>query len=239
MHKPFVIVITGASRGLGAAIAEAFASDGQGHHLILVAKNQTTLTDYARRLQVRFPRTTVQDYACDLGHRPQLDKLGEWLQKEHPTIDVLVNNAGRFLPGSVHNEPNGTLEAMLATNLLSAYHLTRAVLPGMMNAKSGHIFNMCSIASLQAYSNGGSYSISKWALLGFGKNLREEMKPHGIKVTNIMPGAIYTDSWAESGIAPERIMEAADIAKLVYSMSYLSPQACVEDIVLRPQLGDL
>ena len=239
MHQPLAIVITGASRGLGAAIAEAFASDTQGHHLILIAKHEEKLAAYARRLQVRFPRTTVAYYACDLGNRQQLDNLGEWLKKEHPTIDVLVNNAGRFLPGSVHNEPTGTLEAMLATNLLSAYHLTRAVLPGMMAARSGHIFNMCSIASLQAYSNGGSYSISKWALLGFGKNLREEMKPHGIKVTNIMPGAIYTDSWAESGIAPERIMEAADIAKLVYSMSYLSPQACVEDIVLRPQLGDL
>lgn len=109
----------------------------------------------------------------------------------------------------------------------------------MIKQKSGHIFNMCSIASLQAYNNGGAYSISKYALAGFSRNLREEMKPHGIKVTAIYPGAAYTDSWAGSGVDPKRIMEAKDIATMVYAAAQLSPQACVEDIILRPQLGDL
>jgi short-subunit dehydrogenase len=98
---------------------------------------------------------------------------------------------------------------------------------------------MCSIASLKAYPNGGAYSISKFALAGFSKNLREEMKPFGIKVTAVYPGAAYTDSWAGSGVDPVRIMEADDIASMIYAASLLSPQACVEDIVLRPQLGDL
>jgi short-subunit dehydrogenase len=109
----------------------------------------------------------------------------------------------------------------------------------MMARKSGHIFNMCSIASLKAYANGGAYSISKFALYGFSKNLREEMMPHGIKVTAVIPGAAYTDSWAGSGVDPRRIMEAADVAHMIYAASQLSPQACVEDIILRPQLGDL
>jgi short-subunit dehydrogenase len=108
-----------------------------------------------------------------------------------------------------------------------------------MQRKAGHIFNICSIAALQAYKNGGAYSISKFAMLGFSKNLREEMKPHNIKVTAIMPGATYTDSWEGSGISAQRIMEAADIAELVYNASRLSPQACVEEIIVRPQLGDL
>jgi short-subunit dehydrogenase len=98
---------------------------------------------------------------------------------------------------------------------------------------------MCSIASLNAYSNGGSYSISKFALLGFSKNLREEMKPHGIKVTAVCPGATMSNSWEGVGIDPERIMEAKDIAEMIYASSKLSPMAVVEDIVLRPQLGDL
>ncbi|MBC7721603.1 MAG: SDR family oxidoreductase, partial [Pedobacter sp.] len=123
--------------------------------------------------------------------------------------------------------------------LYSAYHLTRALLPKMMEQKSGSIFNICSIASLQAYANGGSYSISKYALLGFSKNLREELKPYGIKVSAVMPGATFTDSWAGSGINLERIMEANDVAKMVFAASQLSPQAVMEDIVLRPQLGDL
>jgi short-subunit dehydrogenase len=76
-------------------------------------------------------------------------------------------------------------------------------------------------------------------LTGFSKNLREEMKPHGIKVTTVYPGAAFTDSWAGSGIDPQRIMKASDVAEMIYASSRLSPQACVEDILLRPQLGDL
>jgi NADP-dependent 3-hydroxy acid dehydrogenase YdfG len=144
-----------------------------------------------------------------------------------------------FIPGSVHNEKDGALEEMIAVNLYSAYHLTRVLIPKMISQKSGHIFNMCSIASLEAYDNGGAYSISKFALSGFSKNLREEMKPHQIKVTAIYSGAAYTDSWAGSNIDPNRIMEASDIAEIIFTASRLSPQACVEDILIRPQLGDL
>jgi len=109
----------------------------------------------------------------------------------------------------------------------------------MIKAGSGHIFNICSIASLQAYSFGGSYSISKYALEGFSKNLREELKDKGIKVTGVYPGATYTNSWAGSGVEPSRIMESNDIAKMIIAAAHLSPQAVVEDIVMRPQLGDL
>jgi short-subunit dehydrogenase len=128
---------------------------------------------------------------------------------------------------------------MISVNLYSAYHFTRTLLPVMMKAKQGHIFNMCSIASLNAYANGGSYSISKFALLGFSKNLREEMKPFGIKVTAVCPGATMSNSWDGVDIDPERIMEAKDIAEMIFAASKLSPMAVVEDIILRPQLGDL
>ena len=98
---------------------------------------------------------------------------------------------------------------------------------------------MSSIAGLKAYPGGGSYSISKFALRGFSVNLREELKPYNIKVTTVFPGATYTDSWAASGIDKKRFMEAEDVAKMVYAASQLSPQACVEDIILRPQPGDI
>jgi NADP-dependent 3-hydroxy acid dehydrogenase YdfG len=109
----------------------------------------------------------------------------------------------------------------------------------MMQRKSGHIFNMCSIASLDAYDNGGSYSISKFAIYGFSKNLREEMKPYNIKVTSVHPGAVATDSWEGFDNSTKRIMEAEDIAKMVFACTQLSTAACVEDIVIRPQLGDM
>jgi NADP-dependent 3-hydroxy acid dehydrogenase YdfG len=109
----------------------------------------------------------------------------------------------------------------------------------MMERRSGHIFNLCSIASLNAYENGGAYSISKFAMYGFSKNLREEMKPYNIKVTSVHPGAVLTDSWRDYDNSSKRIMEADDIAKMIFACTQLSAAACVEDILIRPQLGDL
>jgi short-subunit dehydrogenase len=109
----------------------------------------------------------------------------------------------------------------------------------MIQKGVGHIFNICSIASLNAYANGGSYSISKFALFGFSKNLREELKPKGIKVTSVMPGATLSASWDGFDIDPNRIMEVNDVAEMILAASKLSSMAVVEDIVMRPQLGDL
>lgn len=231
------VVITGASKGFGKAIAEKFASHG--HNLYICSRNDLSLYQAVDDLLTRFPEITVKAKPFDLSIREQAIAFGEWILGFAMPVDVLVNNAGLFLPGSVHNEPEGVLEKMIEVNLYSAYHLSRVLIPQMISQQSGHIFNMCSIASLQAYSNGGAYSISKFALAGFSKNLREELKSHGIKVTTVYPGAAYTDSWAGSGIDPKRIMEASDIAEMIYTASRLSPQACAEEILLRPQLGDL
>jgi NADP-dependent 3-hydroxy acid dehydrogenase YdfG len=108
----------------------------------------------------------------------------------------------------------------------------------MMQAGKGHVFNICSVAALKAYPGGGSYSISKHALEGFSRNLREEMKPHGIKVTSVHPGAVWTRAW-EGFVERSRIMETEDIANMVWAASQLSVNACVEEIVVRPQLGDV
>lgn len=233
------IIITGASKGLGKAIAETFACDKQGHHFFLCARNQVELEMTGKELQGRFPRINMYTKTCNVGDKIELREFVKWISGHADKIDILVNNAGIFFPGSVHQEDEGMLEKMIEVNLYGAYHLTRMILPGMINAGSGHIFNICSIAALDAYDNGGSYSISKYAMYGFSKNLREELKPHGIKVTHVLPGAAYTASWSGSGIDPKRIMEAEDIARMVYAAAHLSPQACVEEIVIRPQLGDL
>lgn len=231
------VVITGASRGLGKAIANIFAQNG--HNLILTSRNDVALYNAMQELMTEYPNISVKAKAFDLSIKEEAQAFGKWVLGLQVSIDVLVNNAGLFDPGSVYNEPDGTLEHMMAVNLFSAYHVTRAVINQMITQKSGHIFNMCSIASLKAYTNGGAYSISKYALAGFSTNLREEMKPHGIKVTAVYPGAAYTDSWVGSGVDPKRIMEAEDVSRMVYAAAHLSPQACVEEIILRPQLGDL
>lgn len=230
------IVITGASRGLGKSIAEIFASEN--HNLFLSSLREKVLMATANTISTKYPSAKVYSMPTDFSKKEQIKSFAEWCLS-FGTPDILINNIGSFEPGSVHSEPEGVLENMLSTNLLSAYHLTRALLPSMMKKKSGHIFNMCSIASLQAYHNGGAYSISKFALYGFSKNLREEMKAYNIKVTSVLPGAALTDSWIDSGISADRIMEAGDIAKMILASSKLSPQACVEEIIMRPQLGDL
>ena len=233
------IVITGASKGLGKAIAEVFAHDKQGHSFFLCARNTVELEITGKELQGRFPGINMYTKTCDVGDKISVREFAKWIWSNTDKVDILVNNAGIFVPGSVHEEDEGMLEKMMEVNVYGAYHLTRSLLPEMIKAKSGHIFNICSIAALNAYENGGSYSISKFAMYGFSKNLREEMKPHGIKVTHVLPGAAYTSSWSGSNIDPKRIMEASDIAKMVYAAAHLSEQGCVEEIVLRPQLGDL
>jgi len=231
------IVITGASRGFGRSIAEVFAA--QGHHLFLCSRNEPGLYKTMEALLTQYPDIKIKAKARDLSKKDEAKEFGEWVLNNAYNVDVLVNNAGKFLPGQVSNEEEGALEEMIHTNLYSAYWLTRSLLPAMKQRKCGHIFNICSVASLQPYENGGGYSISKYALHGFSKNLREELKQDNIKVTAVFPGAAYTDSWIGSGVDPKRIMEAEDIAAMIYAASQLSPQACVEDIILRPQLGDL
>lgn len=230
------VVITGASRGLGKAIAEMFAQNG--YNLYLTALHETRLYNAMDELLTSYPSVTIKAKPFDLSKKEQAQTFGEWCLK-NCSPDILVNNAGSFAGSNVHDEEEGALEEMIETNLYSAYHLSRVVIRAMIEKKSGHIFNMSSIAGLQAYPGGGSYSISKFALRGFSVNLREELKPHNIKVTTVYPGAAYTDSWASSGIEKKRFMKANDIARMVFAASQLSPQACVEDIILRPQLGDI
>jgi short-subunit dehydrogenase len=218
-------------------MAERFAAAG--YHLLLCARDPVKLSEATDQLQQRYPAVIIRSKATDVGNKEEVLGLAGWILDGGTTIDVLVNNAGEFIPGNVHDEDEGVLERLMTVNLYSAYHLTRQLLPAMMTRRSGHIFNICSVASLQAYPRGGGYSISKYALAGFSANLRQEMKEYGIKVTTVFPGAAFTDSWAGSGVDPQRIMKAEDVAEMVYSASQLSPQATVEEILLRPQLGDL
>jgi short-subunit dehydrogenase len=230
-------VITGASRGIGKATAEIFALHG--YNLYLCSKNESNLLETINALKANYPNITIDGKAMNLGKKEEARLFGEWVTNVAAPVDILVNNVGTFVQGNVSDEPDGALEEMLEVNLFSAYHTTRSILPSMKAKKSGHVFTICSVASLDAYPGGGAYSISKYALLGFTRNLREELKEHGIKVTAVIPGAVYTDSWKGSGVSEQRIMEAEDIARMIYAASHLSPQAVVEDILLRPQLGDL
>ncbi len=231
------VIISGATKGIGWAIAEKFAAEGA--NLALCARNEEDLKTCKASLEERFPKIEVLCKTCDVSKKEEVWAFADFVLSHWKKIDGLINNAGVFLPGAIHEEEEGALEKQINTNLYSAYHLTRRLLPTMMAAKAGHIFNMCSIASKVAYPNGGSYSISKFALLGFSKVLREELKEQGIKVTAILPGATWSNSWAGVDLPESRLMQAKDIAKAVWSAYQMEPSAVVEEIIIRPQLGDL
>lgn len=236
------VIITGASKGIGKAISKVFAAEGA--TLFLCARNEVTLYNTVAELQTMFPESIIHAKAVDMSVKQQAQNFGQWVldglkNTASGQVDILVNNAGTFSPGSIYNEEDGLLEKMMDTNLYSAYHLTRKLAPAMIEARQGLIVNICSIASLNAYANGGSYSITKFAMMGLSKNLREELKPYHIKVMGVYPGAVLTDSWGDFDNSSKRIMEASDIATMILAASKLSPQAVVEDIVLRPLLGDL
>ncbi len=231
------VIITGATKGIGRAIAEKLFNKGA--NLAICARNGEDLEKMIQSLRETSDISEILSKTCDVSNKKEVEDFGEYVLSKWDHIDVLINNAGVFFPGILIEEPSGTLEKMMDTNLYSAYHLTRKVAPKMIEKGRGHIFNMCSVASQMAYPNGGSYSISKFALLGFSKVLREELKDKGIKVTSILPGATWSASWAGVDLPRERLMEAEDIAIAVWAAIEMSPSAVVEDIVLRPQLGDL
>lgn len=231
------IVITGASRGIGKAIAQKYVEEGC--NVFICARTEKQLIETVKELSAINNIVKIFYSVVDMSVRDEVIDFAKDVLKEFKKIDVLINNAGVFLGGEIASEEDGLLEKMIATNLYSAYNLTRNLLPNMMKNKSGHIFNICSVAAHDAYPNGGSYSISKFALLGFSKNLREELKPYSIKVTSVSPGATMSDSWSGSNISDDRIMKAEDVADTIWSVNQLSPQAVVEEIILRPLLGDL
>lgn len=229
-------IITGATHGIGAAIANKLAS--RQASLIIAARNEAELSRMESDLRALGARQ-VLGFPVDVADAERIRAFCAFIAAHMPEPDILVNNAGVFLPGNLCDEAEGHLEFMMQTNLFSAYHITRGIVPLMKKRRKGHIFNMCSVASLKAYPQGGSYSISKYALLGFSDNLREELKADQIRVTAICPGATNSRSWSGSGIPEERLMKSEDVAEMVWACYTLSDRADVETIVMRPQLGDL
>ncbi|MBU3676819.1 MAG: SDR family oxidoreductase [Chitinophagaceae bacterium] len=235
MHM--LAVITGATKGIGRAVAEQFVREG--FHIAFCARTESEVKATAAHLQALNAEACILAEVADLSLHEDVMRFAQAVLQTFSSVDVLVNNAGIYRPGSVCNEPDENMDYLMRLNFLSAYHLTRALLPRMQAAGKGHIFTMCSVAGLKAYPGGGSYSISKFALEGFTQNLRLELMTQGIKVTAVQAGATMSDSWAGANIPAERMMRADDVASAIWSAYNLSPQSVVESILLRPQLGDL
>lgn len=231
-----LIVVTGGTKGIGRAVVEKFASEG--FDVVTCSRSISDLDQLQKEVEKSFS-VKVYVHRADMSKRDGVKAFCDYVTSLKRDVDVLINNAGYFIPGQLCDEEEGTLQSMIEANLYSAYHTTRGLIGPMRTRKSGHIFNLCSIASLKAYPNGGSYAISKFALLGFSKCLREELKPDNIRVTAVMPGATYTASWEGVDLPESRFIPSKDIAETIYACYALSDRTVVEELVVRPQLGDI
>ncbi len=228
------VIITGGTRGVGGALVEQFAAGGwrvffSGRDLQRVEQQMHRQRELGR---------DVTGYACDLSRKADIDRWVQWMLPQLNRLDVLIHNAGTFIPGKIAEESDDTFEYLMALNAAAPYYLTKRLLPRFLAQREGHIVTISSTAGLQPYPNGASYCISKFAVTGFSKVLREELKPHGIRVTTVYPGPIYTDSWEGVPYAPHRFIRPESMARAIWDICRLPPDVVVEDVILRPQAGD-
>jgi NAD(P)-dependent dehydrogenase (short-subunit alcohol dehydrogenase family) len=159
--------------------------------------------------------------------------------KHFGPVAVLINNAGKFFGAPFLKTSVADFDAQIVANLRSVFLVSQAFVPGMVRRGRGDVFNMSSIAGLQAYPNGAAYCAAKFGVTGLTKVMRAELRDQGVRVCCVHPGATWTPSWAASGVKRERIMPAEDIARAILGVHRLSRRTVVEEIVLRPQLGDI
>ena len=236
MTKPLVL-ITGASQGIGAAIANVFAGEIRGVRLALVARSERNLRAVAKACAARGAKAEI--FACDVSDEAEVAALAAAVTKRLGAVDVLINNAGTFAGGPFAEFAVTEFDRIVAANLRSAFLVSRAFLPAMLRRRRGDIFFMSSIAGLGAYPGGAAYCAAKFGVTGLAKVLRAETKRAGIRVCCVHPGATWSPSWSKSGVKRERLMPAEDVARAFLDVYRLGRRAVVEEIVLRPQLGDV
>ena len=230
------VVVTGASQGIGQAVAEAFAKEPEAR-LALVSRSQDKLDAVAARCRARGAEAGV--FVCDVTDDAAVRDTAQAILTQWGAPDVLVNNAGLFQPGTVAETSPELFRRQVAVNLTSAFVVTQAFLKPMIERGRGHLFYMASVASIRAYEGGAAYCAAKHGLLGLARVVREETKPLGLRVTILLPGATLTPSWAGVDLPEERFMPPEDIARAIVDIYHLSDRTVVEELLLRPQLGDI
>lgn len=236
MAKP-VVLITGASQGIGAAIAREFARGVRGVRLALVARTASKLAAVARACEKS--GASVDAFPCDVSDEAAVAALAAAVKRRFGPVDVLVNNAGRFAGAPFTDMSVADFDAMLAANLRSVFLMSRAFAPAMIARGRGDIFNMSSIAGLVAYPGGAGYSAAKFGVSGLSQVMRAELRDKGVRVCCVYPGATVSPSWEGSGVDEARMMPTADVARAFLDVYRLSRRTVVEEIVLRPQRGDV
>ena len=223
-------VITGATKGIGRAIAIKLWKEG--YHLALVARGLEELT--ALRDELFLSGRTVLVYAVDCADKDAVYQFLNDIENDFGFADVLVNNVGAFLPGSMLDEADDAFEKQQALNVNAAYYISKFFGKKMRTDQRGHIFNICSVASKAPVENGGSYSVTKAAMLSLNNVLRQELAPHNVKVTAFLPGSTKTSSWEGTTIPDEKFVQPEDIAETLFTILNLSKGVNVDEVLITP-----
>lgn len=231
------ILITGGSSGIGFEIARIFCQNNA-KKIFLLARNKSKLDEATLILKSLPSQTEIIPIVVDFMVQQNIDNC---LKKclEYGVPDILINNVGVFQQNKLEDQNLNELMDMIQVNVVAAYQITQFFLPFLKNLPTAQIYNICSIGSLIGLKNCSAYNLTKFALYGFGKSLRTELLNSHIKVTNILPGATLTPVWNTDFDNPERLIDPKEIAQTVYFCSQMGLTAVVEDIIIRPQHGDL
>ena len=231
-----VVVVTGASQGIGWAIAEAFAARDHAQ-VALVSRTKEKLDAVAEACRGHGGEALV--VPTDVTDDAAVAEMGETVRDTWGTPDVLVNNAGAFTYAPLDELTLDGFRDQIGVNLTGAFAVTKTFLPPMRERGSGHLFFMGSVASIMAYPGNAGYCAAKHGLRGLARVVREETKEEGVRVTTVLPGATDTPTWDGVDLPAERFMPPEDIAAAVVDAYHLSDRTVLEELLLRPQEGDV
>ena len=226
-----VAIITGAGRGIGAAIATKLARLGA--HSVLCGRKRAPLEETASAIKTAGDRASV--VGCDVSDLGSVQSLAETVDRSFHRLDILVNNAGIMGPqGPLHELQPEAWDDVFTTNLRGVYYMIRSLAPVMIRARRGHIINISSLAGKNPVPNLAAYSASKWGLNGLSYSVAEELRAHNIRVSVICPGSVHTDFSSHAGKNTEKMLQAGDVAHAVETIVTQAPQSFMSEILLRP-----
>ncbi len=231
------VLVTGASQGIGAEIALAFAREAEAR-LALVARQESKLLEVVRLCRA-LGATDAERFVCDCTEERAVAIMAKSVRSRIGEPDVVIANAGHFLPAGLLEMDARAFDAVLGANLRSAFLTARAFAPAMAERGRGDLFFMASVASVRAFPRGGAYVAAKHGVLGLARAFREELRGRGVRVAAVMPGATVSPSWEGSGVPEERMMPAADVARTFVDIWRMSRRTMVEEVIVRPLLGDV
>ncbi|MES2277054.1 MAG: SDR family oxidoreductase [Bacteroidota bacterium] len=230
-------IITGATRGMGRAIAIAFAKEG--FNLAICSRNAADVEAFKQELLLINPAIKVSGIKADCSIKAEVLQFAATAEHDLGAIGVIVNNAGIYIPTSILNDADDTFDKLINTNLMPAYELYRYFGKTMAAAKQGHIFNICSSASKNVVVEAGTYSVTKFALLGLNNVMRLELQQYGVKVTAVIPGSTLTSSWDGVAVDSAKFVLPDDIASAIINAYRMSAGATVDEITIKPVFGQL